>query len=496
MPIASPFTADDWDVVLSSGDDDLIGEFNRFHQQALYTFQPRPDNPADYDEQEGFVHSKSVVSMAIGGNASGKTEAGAYKCAKFLLFDQPPPRRDTPFWVISNTYDQSCGVCWFEKLSRYLPKDVIDWKRVQWYRVNRGWPYAVPLKPWHGRPGKNWIVEFKSYEQGRDKMQASSIGGAWFSEQFPFEIFLEVLRGCRDCMYPGGVWGEFTPIDPELSAPIEEIFDDPPEGWSFFRLNTERNRGNLSDEWYDTFFASVSDEMLETRKTGAFASYEGSIYQTFNPRIHLVDDIEIPPGAWHFRSIDWGASAEHPFVTLWLFRDGLGDYHVYDEYWNNSQHLTALDHIAEIKDRHPWPTNNARYGSTYADPSRPDLINLFAAHGIPVSPANNNVYKGIETVRSMLKLNSMTNRPRLLIHRGNCPHLAKEMRTYRWRRSNGRGINPQVAAPTPLKRNDDCVDALRYGLHSDRQRVGGEVPVAKKAPLPQRKQLQFKRHSR
>ena len=53
------------------------------------------------------------------------------------------------------------------------------------------------------------------------------------------------------------------------------------------------------------------------------------------------------------------------------------------------------------------------------------------------------------------------------------------MRTYRWLRSSGRGLNPQKIRNEPLKRNDDCVDALRYMIYTDRT-LEGMVPTAEK----------------
>lgn len=457
-------TADEIDEVLRHG---TPAERNAVWELAChpyYTFEPRPDNPVEFDEQAGFVDSDALVSFCVGGNGSGKTAAGAIKCARFVLEKQPPPRQDTPFWIVSDTYDQVCGVCWFEKLRTLLPPETVDHKRITWYREKRGWPYSVPLVPWPGRPGKNWVLEFKSYEQGRESMQAASIGGAWFSEQFPWEIFTEVMRGCRDYMFPGGVWAEFTPIDPVKSVDVEKLYDEPPDGYAFYHTNTDCNTA-VGEEWRDAFFATVSEEMRETRRRGAFASYEGQIYQGFNPKIHLIDGLEIPIGAWHRRAIDWGSSTEHPFVCLWGCRDATGRWFIYDEYWDNSQTKTNAEKADEVLARHRWPAT-AYHGTTYADPSRPDLLNEFSVRGIQMAPAANAVYQGIECVRTALKIRP-SGETGLYIDRLACPQLAQQMRTYRWKRSTGKGINPQSARPEPLKKDDDSVDALRYLLYSD-----------------------------
>lgn len=511
------------DLALVIRDDPVLAEWWRIRQRELSwaTFKPRPDRPEQFDQQAGFCFHRDKVAFLIGGNAAGTTEAAAYKTALFLLRQQPPPRKDAPFWIIANTYDQVCDVCWTEKLlgHGHIPECEIEWDRIAWHSAKKEQPASVPLKPWpverarevweaaeHTRakpappPDANWLIEFKSYEQGRRSMQARSIGGFWFSEQFPLELFLEVFRGCREYMFPGGQFAEFTPIEPELclwvEKAIEQAATDPKfTGWEFYRANTECNKENLAAGWFEQFFGTVGDEMLATRMTGALATFEGVIYQSFNPAVHVLDDepadvrlknpdklyfpelVENPPkNVWHFRGLDWGASEEHPFACVWGFRDGAGDWWIYDEYWNNRQDAITSDHIQEILNRWPWPEGSPWHGPTFADPSRPGEINAFNAGGINTQPAGNDVYKGIDLVRSLLKINPRTRRPRLFISKKRCQHLVDELRKYRWlkgkKSAGGSILNPKVAQPVPLKRDDDTVDALRYLLYSAHAREG------------------------
>ncbi len=479
----------------------------------LRDFVPRPDRPEVFDEQAGFCFNRDPVSFLIGGNAAGTTEAAAYKTANYLLRDQPPPRKNTPFWIISNTYDQVCDVCWLEKLEGHghIPDCEINWDGVSWLNKAKGWPKSVPLKPWPGRPGRNWQIVFKSYEQGRRALQASSIGGFWFSEQFPLPLFLETLRGCRECMFPGGQFAEFTPVEPELSLWVEAVMEDPPKGWRFYRANTEENEVNLAEGWLEQFLSVIPEEMRDSRMTGALAGFEGVIYQSFMPAIHVIDEKHIlfPSGAYHAMGTDWGASIEHPHATIWAYRDGMGDWVIYDEYWSASQNKITLDHVTEVLARCEawgWPVeeldpkdskpphkrlrleNTASYGLNYADPSRPGEINEWNVRGIPTAPARNAIFEGIDCVRTLLGVNPATRRPRLLISK-NCKHLIQEIRKYRWMRGRrpeqGNYLNPKVALAQPLKRDDDCADALRYLLFSLSQanrRQPSSVRHAARAP--------------
>jgi phage terminase large subunit-like protein len=480
------------------GDDEL----SQWYEQYLaatggyFAFTPRPDRPEIFDEQSSFCYDRAPVAFMIGGNGAGTSEAAAYKTALFVLSQQPPPRKNTPFWICSDTYEQVMEACWAEKLlgHGHIPPSEIQWDRVSWHNQKAGHPKRVPLKPWPdergGNKNRNWVLEFKSYDQGRNAFQARSIGGFWFSEQFPVDIFHETLRGCREYMFNGGQFSEFTPIEPDLCVWIEHLLENTPPGWKFYRANTEANKPNLADGWFENFFAAVPDEMRETRMTGALATFEGAIYTTYSPSVHVVDDsamqFPFPLNCTHYRAIDWGASVEHPFVCLWGYVDGAGDWWIYDEYWSVDQSRVTEDHVREIYERSlawGWPERgnvHPCFRETFADPSRPDNIEEFGQRGIFVTPASNNVYQGIDYVRSLLKVNPASGKPRLHIHR-RCRHLTEEMRKYRWKRgrkpTSGVILNPEVARPVPLKRDDDCCDAVRYLVFSE-ARGRGAAPTS------------------
>ncbi|MCC7424811.1 MAG: hypothetical protein IT428_31455 [Planctomycetaceae bacterium] len=463
-------------------------------------WKPRRDQPEKFDQQTSFMRSEAEgIVWLMGGNGAGTTECALAKIARFVM-TTPPPRPDCPIWIIANTLEQACNACWKEKLfgHGHIMACDVDWPRIAWYKPNQNWPFSVPLKSW-GKPGNNWKLVFKSYEQGREVMQAESIGGFVFVEQFPWGILEEVLRGCREYSFRGNKICEFTPVDPAMSCEIEDMVteDRLPPGWEIYRANTRcaLEAGHVSQSWFDQFFGMVSPEMLETRLTGAFASYEGAIYQSLNPSIHYIGDDEVthPPNSHYRRAIDWGGGPDNAFVCLWGYRNGKGQWVIYDEYYSTDQTMTTVDHLCAVDDREHWPESNPHYGTTYADPSSPsDLriaskLNSYAPgrNNIWITPAANNVHEGIEHVRWLLKPDLLVGHngdakkePRLFIHKAACPNLARQMRTYRWMRGNEMGINPRDARKEPLKKDDHAVDALRYMLFSE-ARITGAVPEAK-----------------
>ena len=460
---------------------------------AFYTFRPRPDQPDRDDQQTAFLLSRHPgVTFLLGGNGSGTSTVALRKVVDFVLMT-PPPRRDTPFWIIAESYEQTMNVCWKEKLDQlgHLPPQEVEWERIRWYKPGNNWPFAVPLKAWPQHPGRNWQLVFKSYEQGRSRMQGESIGGFLFVEQFPWEILEEVLRGCREYAFVGNKLAEFTPVDPSLSFRLQQMEEDNslPEGWAIYRANTECavEAGHVTRQWFDQFFGMIPDSMRGVRMRGLWGGFEGSIYPEFDPAIHcLPSDWTAEPGCHHSRMIDWGFGVDNAFCCLYACRNGIGQWFVYDEYYSNDTLFSIMEHLRALSDRQPWPRHSSFHGATWADPSNLNCRKVAAQFGqyapgydsFICEPAMNSVEEGIQYIKWLLKpdpalaLEDGRPRPRLYILREKCPNLMRQMRTYRRLRSDKSGLNPRDAPDAVLKADDHAVDALRYGLFSEANRSG------------------------
>jgi hypothetical protein len=460
----------------------------------IYSFLPRPDQLHRHDQQQSFLDSQHPgVTFLLGGNGAGTTTLALRKAVDFML-RTPPPRRDTPFWIIAESFEMTMNVCWKEKLHQqgHLPGGEVDWKRIHWYKSRNDWPYSVPLKRTAASPHGNWQLVFRSYAQGRANMQGESIGGFLFVEQFPWPLLEEVLRGCREYAYCGNKLAEFTPVDPLRSVNLQEMEEEDrmPPGWAIYRANTECavEAGHVTQQWFDQFFGMIPKSMLPVRTCGLWGSYDGTIYPEFDLAIHGLSPDWLPAsGFHHIRMIDWGFGVDNPFCCLFACRNGSGQWFVYDEYFSNNTRYTVIDHLKAITDMRAWPKGNPYYGITWADPSNLDCLRIAnklpelapGYESINCQPGRNSVEQGIEYVKTLLKPDPAlaqedgVPQPRLFIMRQRCPNLVRELRAYRRIRSIPHGLNPRDAIDAPLKHDDHAVDALRYGLFS----AAGDSPA-------------------
>lgn len=398
---------------------------------------------------------------------SGKTIAAAYKTAKYVL-ETPAPRPLTPFWIVGVTYDLVCQVCWQEKLSNFIPKSCI--KSIDWYREKRGWPFAVILHDLHGT-GTNWVLDHKSYAQGRERMQAVSLGGYWCNEQVPLEIVQEVHGRCRDYDSPG--WADFTPLsmDAREWADMYDLVQagspEAPPGWEFFHLNTERNH-YLAEGWAERFLKSIPEDLRAVRGKGMFASFAGQVFKEFDRKIHIIEPFEIPSDWKRIRGIDFGYT--NPFVCVWVAKDNDGRYYVYDEHYAPGQLIEW--HARAIARKQPW-RKHPSYTQTYADSedaqSRAELVSKrLQDQGIAISTvgARKDLLPGIEALRKLM-IPAGDGKPRFFIF-NTCKETISEFRDYHWALPIGKDLrkrDPRIDAPVPYR--DHTIDAVRYAIFSD-----------------------------
>ncbi len=408
---------------------------------------------------------------------SGKTIAAAVKTAKYIL-ETPPPRPLCPFWVVGETYDMVCGVCWQEKLSNLIPAGNI--LNIDWYKSIRNWPFAVILRNPTNPDQPGWVLDFKSYSQGRERMQAFSIGGYWCNEEIPLHVLIEVQGRCRDYDSPG--WCDFTPI--ELKSPEWiDVYEEPPKGWKFFHLNVEKNDA-LSEGWAERFLSNIPEDMRETRRIGTFTHFSGQVYKEWNQNIHLVDvakptekqreampwldpalpDFGLPVDWYRYRSIDFGFN--NPTAVLWLAKDNDGRFYVYDEHYESQRTLEY--HVKEIKMRAWDDKKKTIYRQTFADPAAAQERAQFGKLGIPTMGAYNNRDIGIEIVRKHLMVKG-DGRPSLYVLSTRqdakwqrCKNLIREIRAYHWSLSIGKGLREKSPKDVPVDKDDHTLDALRY----------------------------------
>lgn len=438
--------------------DPEIAELAKHLADPLYSFTPRPDDPNNYDEQTSFVFDDfDGIKICLAGNASGKSACAAYAVVRFLL-TTPAPRDLCPFLICSQSFDM-CGAIAQEKLIPLL-KGLVE--SVRWRNVARQFPAEMVLKP--SVNGNRWVLDFRSYEQGRQQFQAIAAGGYWLDEQMSdWSLAVEVHMRCREWSFSNNKFITLTPLEP--STEIQDIYQRRQEfnvarSYRFYRMNTMANK-TLSESWRKSFFDVVPEDMVATRQLGAFAAFEGLIYKEFRDEVHLFKMARrAPVNAIHFRSIDFGFRNA---ACLWAYELG-GNFFVYDELLiHDTLTESFADKINQISKSWGWVDGDVAFSTTYADWEDPAAMVRMRQAGIPCVPARKDVGAGIDCVRG--KFIGAGKIPQLYIS-NKCVELIRELKEYVWMKPARNPLNKLSEPDKPVKYHDHLADALRYLIYS------------------------------
>jgi phage terminase large subunit len=205
---------------------------------------------------------------------------------------------------------------------------------------------------------------------------------------------------------------------------------------------------------------------LAARKEGRWVHFAGLIYPEFSQKRHIVPVQAIPrkhkkaaPIVPIYASIDPGINEDHQaaLVFFWLDqRDVLEVFWTWKSPDKNVAGVAKVFHAAceDLAFRPRWQTIDPAAQNRNHNTGR-NLQFEYARHGIATIPGQNSRTAGFNAIKERLESD------RLVIQAG-CDDLINEFEEYRWKSPRGRGEDAPKAEP--IKRNDDLLDALRYGV--------------------------------
>lgn len=220
---------------------------------------------------------------------------------------------------------------------------------------------------------------------------------------------------------------------------------------------------------------SLTTAEFQRRYLGAFVRLEGLVYPNYEPDEAIVEPFEIPSNWSRFAGMDFGFSM--PTVVLCVAEDPLEHiFYIYKEYHKTENMLKSVaDFIS---------SENLKY--VLADPQGAQQIaelNRFYRCG-NVKAADNDVRVGIERIGGLLKQN------RLKFFKGRCTNTLEEIEEYHWKTNDDKASTKDA----PEKKNDHCMDALRYAFS---KATIGLYPntITEKSTLRQRVRIRLKQEN-
>jgi len=287
------------------------------------------------------------------------------------------------------------------------------------------------------------LLQFKSYERGREKWQGTGLEVVWFDEEPPLDIYLEGLTRTNET--GGIVFVTFTPLlghTDVVKRFLEGAHADRALiGASIFDAE------HFSDAERERIIASYPSHQRDARVKGAPVLGTGHVFPVREDAITCAPFL-VPAHFAQINGLDFGW--DHPFAAVNCAWDRDADvFYVCREY--RERETTPLVHAAAVRPWGAWISCAWPHDGLQHDKgSGEELARAYAAHGLAMLPERATFQDGTSGVEAgvleMLE-RMLTGRFKVF---SSCGAWLEEFRLYH--REEGRIV----------KRNDDLISASRY----------------------------------
>ncbi len=385
----------------------------------------------------------------MAGNRTGKSEAGAYATTCHLTGDYPDWWEGKKFTIpTSGIAAGETGKLVRDSIQKKLLGDIsnigsgmIPKHAILDYRPKPGIPDAIDTVYVKHKSGGTSVLNFQSYDQGRESFQATERHFIWPDEEPPLDIYIEMV--IRTMTTSGIIYVTFTPMK-GVSETVLSIQAKASNGKAAIVQATWDDAPHLSEKDKEELMASLPPHQRDARSKGIPQLGSGAIYPVIETDI-VVEPFEIP--AFYTRcyglDVGWNSTA-----AVWLAHDVDADIMYVTHEYKRGQAEPAV-HAAAILARGDWipgVIDPASRGRTQNDGTQ--LLTLYRQSGLNISLADNAVETGIFDIYKRLT----TGRLKIF---NSCRETLAEYRLYR-RDEKGKVV----------KENDHLMDALRYGVRS------------------------------
>lgn len=309
--------------------------------------------------KQRFFHSSSLTRerLFMAGNQLGKTLAGAAEMAMHLTGQYPEwwdgRRFDGPIRALAGSITSEMTRKGIQRLlvgepeqeelwgTGFIPKaSIVSWNRKQ------GVPNALDNIVVRHSSGQNSVLEFKSYDQGREKWQADTVHVVWFDEEPDEDIYTEGLT--RTNATRGLVYMTFTPLL-GMSNVVKRFLLQPSPDRHVTTMTID-DADHYTAEERKRIIDGYPEHEREARAKGIPTLGSGRVFPVTEEALREPQPT-IPPHWPRICGLDIGW--DHPTAAAWLAWDRDADViHVYDAYRQKEQ--TPVFHAAALNARGKW----------------------------------------------------------------------------------------------------------------------------------------------
>lgn len=259
----------------------------------------------------------------------------------------------------------------------------------------------------------------------------------------------------------------FTATNPAIPGHFlyRRFYESPPVDSNGNRLTHVIESNSLSNTYlpsdYIEKLKSFRGRYYDRYVLGKWISFEGLVYDLFDPLIHVIDPFIIPESFEKICSIDFGYT--NPFVCQFWAISPDNEWFLYREIYHS--HRLVEDHAVEIK---KW-VDKEKIKYVFVDHDAEDKATL-ESRGIRSDNAEKSISPGIQETYSKFRTsdsekskiyffrNAVVEKDQYLAQQKKPLSTVEEIQQYVWNNKNEKDI--------PIKKNDHGCDAMRYAIYS------------------------------
>lgn len=400
--------------------------------------------------------------LYCGGVGSGKTLIG---CITMLSMALQHPGD----YLIARQFMPELKITTLKTFLDITPPELIEE-----YRVADG---IIKLKSLNGKVS---TIIFRQLEEA-DKLRSLNLSGVYIDEssqvsEQAFMLMQSRLRGA-------GLRKMFLTTNPngrdwQYSWFVKQDGLTTPEVRAKFKLIQAPSTENkhLPEGYVADLMATWSKERISREIEGSFDAFEGMVYHEFRRDTHIIQPFAIPAEWTKVAGADHGY--RNPAAWVWGAVDYDGNVYIYREFYErewlieeivkgnkkqNKPGILQLSKGEKLEQARMDPSVRAVRSQT--GQSDWDIYTEHLPKDFPLMLANNEVGAGIDKVKSYLKVDPRTTKPRLFIF-STCTNLIDEFAKYRYKQLTGSQVGNQSEKEEPVKVDDHLMDALRYLIMS------------------------------
>lgn len=362
--------------------------------------------------QQDFHNDPAAIRLLVGGRGSGKTTAGVQEAQKKIRAGEPGLilAPDAEHFKKSTWVQLNEWISIDSDLTGLPQSPLIDF----WSKGDKMIRFKTGSVVWYGGikdpdswrgPNVNWIWYD---EPGRHPMRTSflvPVGSLRVGKDIKMWL-TTTPRGVLHWLYDYFVLHRIE--DDVLDAlAYAGLSRDPSLLMSIAKVTTLENRKHLNPVFYAMLLATYQGLWRKQELEGEFVSFEGLVYDVWDPEVHMVPKHNIEPWWPRYRVVDFGYT--NPFVCQWWAQTPDREYIRYREIYQTKRTVTDL--AKEI--------NRLSFGenivTTICDWDAEDRATL-EENGIETISADKAISTGIQATYRMLSLDER-GKPRLYLMR-------------------------------------------------------------------------------